>query len=559
MHARSALESSIPSATFVVPVEAPPDAPDRTLGGIIDNLGRHALHVITDGGRLSDRIGEVVVHGPGEPLPPAESGVLLLTGGLATHRQALDSVRGAGTAGYRAVVVKAFGDELVRLTQVADEAGVALLTTPDEMAWRHLDALISSSKSPAFSGDTDRFAAIGLGDLFALANAIASSVGGAITIEDPTGRVIAYSNLPHQEIDEIRRVGILGRQTPERPTNYEEYQAVLRSDSPVYFESPSPEYASRMAIAVRAGTEALGLIWVLTDRPPVVARAELMLADAAKATTLHLLRARRQRDPERAQRTEALRLLLDGAIAPRSAAAQLGIKPDTPSVVVAIAPVGDEVEPILAASRIVDLVTLYCEAWHSSALCVTDSGVVYALLPTRTTDEPSPRLLKLAEDLAATIQRSGHLDVLVGIGSCAPGLADVTESRAMADHVLAVLSGRAVRGEPSPRVASVGQVRTEVILRTVADQGAAVENQLLGPVRAIRAHDQQHGTEYAESLLTYLSSFGDAVRAAEKLSIHENTMRYRIRRIEAMFDLSLEDGDQILATWLQLRLLQLID
>jgi hypothetical protein len=547
-------ESSIPSATFVVPVEPPADAPYRTLGGVIENLGRHALHVIADGGRLADHIGEVVVHGPGEPLPPAEDGILLLTG--SPSEQSAGTVRGAREAGYRAVVVKAFGDDLGRLTRAADETGVALLTTPDEMAWRHLDALISSSKEPAFTGDSDRFAAIGLGDLFALANAIASSVGGAITIEDPTGRVIAYSNLPHQEVDEIRRLGILGRQTPDRPTNYEEYQAVLRSESPVFFESTSPEYASRMAIAVRAGTEALGLIWVLTDRPPVVARAELVLADAARATTLHLLRARGQRDPERARRTEALRLLLDGAVAARSAAAQLGVKPDTPSVVLVIAPVGDDVEPILAASRIVDLVTLYCEAWHSSALCVTDSGVVYALLPTRTTEEPSPRLLKLADDLAGTIERSGHLDVLVGIGSCAATLADVPESRAMADRVLAVLSGRS---EPSSRVASVEQVRTEVVLRTVANQGAAVEDQLLGPVRAIREHDRQHGTEYGESLLTYLSSFGDAVRAAEALNIHENTMRYRIRRIETMFDLSLEDGDQILATWLQLRLLRLTD
>jgi hypothetical protein len=557
MHGRITPETSIPAATFVVPVEPPADAPDRTLAGVVENLGPHALHVITAAGRLADQVGEVVVHGPGEPLPPVEAGILLLTGSPAP--QTADTVRAAATTGYRAVVVKAFGDDLAVLTQVADDAGIALLTTPDEMAWRHLDALISSSKEPAFSGDTDRFAAIGLGDLFALANAIASSVGGAITIEDPTGRVIAYSNLPHQEIDEIRRLGILGRQTPERPTNYEEYQAVLRSDSPVYFESRSPEYASRMAIAVRAGTEALGLIWVLTDRPPIVARAELLLADAARATTLHLLRARGQRDPERARRTEALRLLLDGAVAPRSAAPQLGIKSDTPGVVLVIAPIGDDIEPILAASRIVDLVTLYCEAWHSSALCVTDSGVVYALLPTRTTDEPSPRLLKLAEDLAATIKRSGHLDVLVGIGSCAATLADVGESRAMADRVLAVLSGRTARGEPSPRVASADQVRTEVVLRMVANQGAATESQLLGPVRAIREHDQQHGTEYAESLLTYLSSFGDAVRAAEKLNIHENTMRYRIRRIEAMFDLSLDDGDQVLATWLQLRLLKLVD
>lgn len=33
-----------------------------------------------------------------------------------------------------------------------------------------------------------------------------------------------------------------------------------------------------------------------------------------------------------------------------------------------VAPTGDDVAPILAAARIVDPVTLYCEAWHSSAL-----------------------------------------------------------------------------------------------------------------------------------------------------------------------------------------------
>jgi hypothetical protein len=550
--------ANVPSATFAVPVEPLADATGRTLGGILDNLGRHALHLVTGGGRLDEQVGEVVVHGPGEPVPPVKAGLLLLTGSRSAHPQAVDTIRGAGNLGYHAVVVKAFGDDLVGLTQVAEESGVALLTTPDEMAWRHLDALITSSKAPGFSGDTDRFSSIGLGDLFALANAIASSIGGAITIEDPTGRVIAYSNLPYQEIDEIRRLGILGRQTPERPTNYEEYQAVLRSESPVFFESPSPDFSSRLAIAVRAGTEALGLIWVLTDRPPIVARAELVLADAAKATALHLLRARGQRDPERAHRTEALRLLLDGAITPRSAAAQLGVKPDTPSVVVVIAPTADDVEPNLAAARIIDLVTLYCEAWHSSALCVTDSGVVYAFLPTRTTDEPSPRLLKLADDLAATIQRSGQLEVLVGIGSCATGIAEVAESRAMADRVLAVLTGRTGRGEATSRVANVEQVRTEVVLRTVAEQGAAVEGQLLGPVRAILEHDALHGTVYAESLLIYLGSLGDAVRAAEALNIHENTMRYRLRRAEALFDLSLDDGDQILAIWLQLRLLRLL-
>jgi hypothetical protein len=66
---------SIPSATFVVPVEPPDDAADRTLAGVLDTLGKNALHLVTGAGRLDQQLGEVVVHGPGEPVPPADDGV----------------------------------------------------------------------------------------------------------------------------------------------------------------------------------------------------------------------------------------------------------------------------------------------------------------------------------------------------------------------------------------------------------------------------------------------------------------------------------------------------
>ena len=36
--------------------------------------------------------------------------------------------------------------------------------------------------------------------------------------------------------------------------------------------------------------------------------------------------------------------------------------------------------------------------------------------------------------------------------------------------------------------------------------------------------------------------------------MHENTLRYRIRRIEELFDLDLADPDVRLVAWLQLRL-----
>lgn len=549
--------AGVPTSTVVVPMPAARGVEPPTMARLVGTLGSHALSLVTDAGRLQNEIGEPVVHGPGEPIAAVPAGLLLLTGSSPGSVDALDAVHTAGTRGYVAVVVKAFGDDLTALTTAARHAGLALLTTPDEMAWRHLDALITATRSAGVGSDIDHLASVGLGDLFALANAIASSAGGAVTIEEPTGRVLAYSNLPHHEIDEIRRAGILGRQTPERPTNQTEYQAVLSADGPVRFASQTADYASRMAVAVRAGAQALGVIWILTDRPPLVAGAEIVLANAAKATALHLLRARGQRDPERAHRTGTLRLLLDGAINPRAAATQLGLRGDTPTFVLAVAPVGAQPEPLVTAARSVDLVTLYCESWHSSALCVADAGVVYALLPADAVGEPPARLMRLAQDLASSIQRSAQLDVLVAVSSVAEILADVPAARQGADRVLEVLAEFAVTGIAEPRVASVEQVSGEVVLRALGEQGAASHDMLLPSVRSMVAHDAEHRTSYAKSMVAYLGAFGDVVRAAAMLGIHENTLRYRVRRAQALFSLDLEDADRLLAIWLQLRLLQL--
>jgi DNA-binding PucR family transcriptional regulator len=55
-------------------------------------------------------------------------------------------------------------------------------------------------------------------------------------------------------------------------------------------------------------------------------------------------------------------------------------------------------------------------------------------------------------------------------------------------------------------------------------------------------------------VLAYLGTMGDISRTATQLTLHENTVRYRIRRAEELFGLDLADADTTLATWLQLRL-----
>lgn len=58
----------------------------------------------------------------------------------------------------------------------------------------------------------------------------------------------------------------------------------------------------------------------------------------------------------------------------------------------------------------------------------------------------------------------------------------------------------------------------------------------------IRAYDRKHGTEYEKTLRTYVLCMKNREEAAEKLSIHKNTLGYRLSRIMDIFDLPLEDS-----------------
>jgi DNA-binding PucR family transcriptional regulator len=51
----------------------------------------------------------------------------------------------------------------------------------------------------------------------------------------------------------------------------------------------------------------------------------------------------------------------------------------------------------------------------------------------------------------------------------------------------------------------------------------------------------------------YLEAFGDIAVAAETLHVHQNTFRYRIRRIGDVFGVDLTNADERLVLWLQLR------
>ena len=408
---------------------------------------------------------------------------------------------------------------------------------------------MESAKSPTRAGT-------GIGEeLFALADAIGAVVGGAVAIEDLDRRVLAYSTLPGQRIDELRRRGILGRRVPEQPEQPEEqllqYRQVLAAPGVLRLPVLSPDELPRAAVAVRAGDRPLGTIWAIEGGSPVDAAGERALLDGARLAALHLLHRRSAAELDVQAREDALRAALRGRRTAREARFELGLGGQRPLALLGFAsncPRRDLLVRLNAAAA------RHWAAVHAESSVATSGRAVYVLLPL---DEPASaeataarlgrqavavlgRILDLPEDtpLRGAVSRvSGNVE-------------DLPELRSEVDDIL-----RATTADPdAPALAGLADTHTRVLLAHVADELARRPRLRHPGVDAMLAHDRERGTAYAESVTAWLDAVGSVSEAAQRLTVHPNTLKYRLRRARELFAVDLDHPDDRLSCWLQLRL-----
>ena len=73
-----------------------------------------------------------------------------------------------------------------------------------------------------------------------------------------------------------------------------------------------------------------------------------------------------------------------------------------------------------------------------------------------------------------------------------------------------------------------------------------------GPLPTLKAHDEAHGTAFLPTLAAWLDHYGDPKGTAEALSVHPNTLRYRLRRMTEVTPVDLTSPQTRLALRLQL-------
>ncbi|MEW2635725.1 helix-turn-helix domain-containing protein [Streptomyces sp. NPDC048389] len=523
-------------------------------------LGDPVIGLVAAPGGLDVEINDVVILDADDEPDHYRNDLVLIIGarGRRVHRLA----RAAAGQGAAAVALKTeHGEDLDELKRLAADTGIVVLCVRPEVRWAQLDALARGVVADArvLVPEAGRQA-----DLFALAQTVAALTGGIVSIEDSANRVLAYSR-SDDEVDELRRLSILGWQGPA------DYLALLREwgvfdrlragDDIVHIdERPERGIRRRLAIGIRVEEQLLGSIWVQEGRDPLADNAESALVGAARTAALQLVRRRTGASPDLEFEQSLFRRMLEGHIDPRTFADNIGADLDEPAVVAAFtlnagvtgASAGSDAgRPAFEMRRatMMSLISVHAAAYRRRSLVTTADARVYMLLPGLPEQSGESTACGLAGEIVRAASQRMKLDVRAAVGSVVGGLHAIAQSRAEADQVLDIV----MRGGEQ-RVATIADVRSEVLL---SEALALLEQhpRLRDPrITALLAYEAEHESGLVPSVLAYLGTLGNVRAAARSLHVHPNTLRYRLKRAEAVSGIDLADPHQCLFSHLQLLL-----
>jgi sugar diacid utilization regulator len=324
------------------------------------------------------------------------------------------------------------------------------------------------------------------------------------------------------------------------------------------FADPARREDDLTVLPVRAGREVLG--WLAAapadeDAAPARRRA---LDHGATVLALELVRERAAAETERRLRGNLLDELLDARLSPEDAgrlarrAAQLGLRLRGPVWVLVLEPDDAEAAAVVCAPpgsrRLARRLSALLDAHRPGGLVVERGGGMVLLAPGELTLAQVESLAAAALTAAAPV--TGGASLSCGVGSGPGGPPVLRRLAAEAHHALRVARRLGRRGE----VATFARLGVERLLLEVSspDRLDAYVEEWLGP---LLRHDRtgRAAAPLVQTLDALVAESWSLRGAARRLTVHVNTLLYRVRRIEEVSGRSLDDTETRLALAMALR------
>jgi purine catabolism regulator len=339
-----------------------------------------------------------------------------------------------------------------------------------------------------------------------------------------------------------------------RVRRWAEGVAVIAADPPVHEFKLGTAGMARLVAPVPVRDGIGGFISLVAAESDLDQLARLAVARAASACAIELDRERAVLQARDELEGEFLESLLAGTFSSESAvthrAERLGFDLSGDTVVLLVRRDGSG-DAMTRTGR--DQLMLGAQGWirrrAPNALVAIRQGALAAVVPIPAEATP-PDIRRLAADLRLECAGAiGTGDVSVGIGRAKPGIGGVRASYREADQALS-MGTRLFGGSSVIAFAELGLHRLLFAMQGQSELHDFYDDQ----VSALVDYDKRTGAGLMKTLDAFFRCHGSPTEIAHLLHLHRNTVLYRLRRIEDIGHLRLDNPETRLNLHLCLKL-----
>jgi hypothetical protein len=523
-----------------------------------DSLLTHVAGEL-DEGRIVE---EVVVQAADEPVGLARDAVVIGVGSGGESSEIYGLLRKVAAAGASALVVRAPVTVDLAVAAAATELQVPLFAFVEGAPWMYLVDMIrpAHARRDEDSFVTEASLSADL-NLFKVANSLSEILDSPVTIEDLRSRVMAFS-ADQERGDDARKASVLGQQVPRHlgaeMVRLGVFQRLYSSSRPIQVDPLPSGVRARIAMQIRTGGALLGSIWAIAGDEPLSQAQEEAMIQAAHTAAGAILQGRVAADAVQRMRTATVAALIGGGQPARAAAGKVHRARVRGGCVIAARirssdRVGVEIDSVAGAERLASSLVMYLRAECATAVAAVFNDTIYAVMLHTTDFCADVRSVQRLLRSFVECRGAGLEGLTVGIGNAVSDPGDLDRSREDAELVLRVLDMPRTAREPDLQVATRDDVHGLSLVLRLSDIAASDPVCAGGPLARLEAYDLEHQSNLVETLDCWLQQFGDVTSTADRLHVHKNTLRYRLRRIEEVSGVTLDDPEERFELMLEFR------
>jgi len=387
-----------------------------------------------------------------------------------------------------------------------------------------------------------------------IAEALSEFLHKGIVVQDKYMRVQACIVPPELANDWESVLNLLKDRT-KLPQALSDRHRLPRHTAITYSQTLRSDGVSRLVTPIVSQGVGRGYLSAVTRSAPFTELDRLVLQHGATICALEMARRKTISEAEKRLRGNFLTSLLAGAFTEAEALAEgdrFRHDMSLPHVAMVMAWQG---EPHPSMRRLETLVNTVIQNRRAQALVyVLDHqlGLFFAADPRN----PSTLVAQGRAFAEAVIEaaRSEHQQarLAIGIGSVAERISEWNESYRAAEDAARI--ARCLNAEKPLYTADLG-IYTLLTRPMLRDDLIALRDKMIGN---LLNHDERQRTDLLQTLEAFFESHGNATQTADRLSVHRNTLFYRMSRIQDILKLDLNQTDVRLAVHLALKIHRLL-